>query len=161
MATKLSPDSSPARHPLHQAALDADDAFSEALYRKHGKAATTNNIRYRLDQHDEELLALGAAKQKADTAWLNYLRGFPALPQAEQEQQESARDDQEPIEQPEPLPSLTELKRMLRLPIHAPQTHTPAHGLGGYAGKSHRAPESVEYDYASVAAVDWYAGEED
>lgn len=153
MATKSLPDSSPARHPLHQAALDADDAYRQALEQAYGNRAA--EMRYRPDLHSAELLDRGAAKAAADTRWLDYLRGNGPHDQARQEQQASSREDHEPA------PSLAELKRMLRLPVHAPQTHTPAHGLGSYAGKSHRAPESVEYDYASVAAVDWYAGEED
>ena len=59
-------------HPLHKAALDADDAFHAAVVAQFG-AKAAGDARYHTLSHNEATRAAWAAKIAADEAWLTYL----------------------------------------------------------------------------------------
>jgi hypothetical protein len=56
------------RHPLYQAALDADAVFQTELIRVYG-ASKAPDARYKQRHEDQALTRAGWAKQSADAAW--------------------------------------------------------------------------------------------
>lgn len=59
------------RHPLYQAALDADNEFHGEVKRQFPK--NTGDMRYRSNQHDEKTKAAAGKKHAADEAWRNHM----------------------------------------------------------------------------------------
>jgi len=59
------------RHPLFQAAIDADNAFQSELVSVYGKGATEARYDYAKSTATPRLDDLAAAKIEADLAWLD------------------------------------------------------------------------------------------
>jgi hypothetical protein len=62
------------RHPLYQAALDADAQLSEAIVRAFGRRADRWNVRQDKQMADAGVRAAYLAKVGADRAWLDFMR---------------------------------------------------------------------------------------
>jgi len=61
------------RHPLYQAAIDADNAFQTELVSVYGKQASEARYDYAKSTATPRLDDLAAAKIEADIAWLDEL----------------------------------------------------------------------------------------
>lgn len=61
------------RHPLYQAALDADAAFHAAVVAQFG-AKAAGDMRYMRRLHNPATAAARDAKLAADEAWINHMR---------------------------------------------------------------------------------------